>query len=509
MENLNKIRNEVGKRLDNVKVFYPFFEIYIKNKPEEGIEYDTPVLVLSTLSYLFYEGKLKEKELQYEEIRDYIRLFLFNTYELTLEYSALYSLTQDIIFKLDNRYEYQYLDRETKKIKSYFISLIQINPETMGYFITPDGVDFFLKTLEYQQASSVETLGLVIELQLKNGTFDEAIRTIEIMKKEILAKLGQRSRLMDEMAQNIGNNFEKYREWREGINAQLEREKLQFTNITNIINATSRNRLESHNDIDKEALSAIRRVETDINTVKRLHMRLINEIVEVSGEYDKLIDLKLKSAFKEKFNFEKVIEKGFFEAKDIQALQYTIQPFTHIKLDKQFSLEKIFAPQRLRKADSNQSEESEILEVMEWESVDALAKQRVEANYQVFTALLLKLLHEKETITLTDLMDYIRTNYTHEFVFNRDFVPFIAQLNKINLKSDSYIKVINFAKIMKRPGTILSDIEKYMMAIVQKVDSLKNKKLIIESMPNELIEIDEAIRITQLKFSLSQEGENE
>lgn len=62
---------ELGMRLEQVKVYYPFMEIMRKRKSEvyTGL---VPELCFLFLSYLIYEGKLRHRGITYEQLNEYL-----------------------------------------------------------------------------------------------------------------------------------------------------------------------------------------------------------------------------------------------------------------------------------------------------------------------------------------------------------------------------------------------------------------------------------------------------
>ena len=77
--------DEIDARQENIKVYYPYFEIYRKLKMrQESSEFDLISIFIAILSFLLYSGKLDSRKISYEDICEFTKYFVQKEYRKKL-----------------------------------------------------------------------------------------------------------------------------------------------------------------------------------------------------------------------------------------------------------------------------------------------------------------------------------------------------------------------------------------------------------------------------------------
>lgn len=504
MEHIEKITSEIDSRIKNIKIYHPFYSIYAEGYKDSN--FDMPSLILAVLSYLVYEGKLNAKGISFNEIKEFIRLFLMKGYAYDIDDKQSIDLTREVINKLDANYSYKYQSCNTKREETLNVSLIKEDIKTLEFFITTDGLDFFLKTKEYSEEAQITISLLLFKKQLEAGSFGYALDLVRRLNIEVQKRIEEKSTILNIVVNGGSNGIDEYKKYFDRIAGQFSQEETVFKDTLKFLDDFYKNEIEQNKmgKKDKEGLKILSNIEEELLKAQSLHTRLIDEVLDMSNDYDRILDIKMKSAFSEKFNFERVFEQGCVEYNDIRVLGLILQPFLNRNIKKRFSIQKIFQPQKVKKAEERKTEKYESPEVSSIETIDMLTQKRVENNYFAYTAMLLNLLSSKPCVYLEDFVSYIKETYSDDVVFNVDFVPFLARINHTSRdKYNPYKKVIDIKELFMKDINLMNDIEVCLRKVMG-----QNKKysswdsIIIESLPDSDVVFDDIIKVTNMKFVL-------
>ena len=165
---IKDVIEEIDDRANNVKVYFPYFNIERKLKAEsETFGFDLTGVFIGLLSFLLYEGKLNGKKIEYQDISDYIEYFIKTVYEKKLNKENLKNVVNVVLNSAQNNgnnFVFRYYSLKAKEEKEKYLKYIEIKlgeNKKLNYYITAQGIDFYLKTKEFPDSLQV-TMNLIL-----------------------------------------------------------------------------------------------------------------------------------------------------------------------------------------------------------------------------------------------------------------------------------------------------------------------------------------------------------
>ncbi len=439
---------EMDAREDNIKVYYPYFMIRKKLKAEsETFGIDLTGVFMGMLSFLLYVGKLNNKKIEYQDIYDYIQYFIQTNYQQQLkekEVKKLVNTILDISQNNGSNFIFSYYSLKSKEKKENYIKYIEIKLGENGklnYYITSQGIDFYLKTKEFPDAAQITINLLLFRKQIEKGSFNYAYDTVKRLNIEVKRKIEQKDLILEGLMYGGKEGIKEYTRYHESVKEQFNEEEELFGEVSTLVKNIyteylAKEGTKNLGDKENKTLDLIKNIERELNKAISSHTSLLKEAIEMTKKHDEIINMRAKSAFSEKFKFEQEFEKIVTKTDAPEKLLYFIAPFLLPKKMKSFNPMKSLESQRIYTIEQEE-EIKEKNEVHEIETIDDMTQKRVLHNFKFYFQILLVLLKNKNHITLQYLTEYIKENFGEKSLYNGDFVSFIIYLNhKKLLKSN-------------------------------------------------------------------------
>ena len=180
----------------------------------------------------------------------------------------------------------------------------------------------------------------------------------------------------------------------------------------------------------------VKRIEAEMRKAIRSHENLLKEATSLVKEYDRILDLRRKTAFTERFNFigefDKIINKGL----PTESLRFLFEPLILPNIKKSFNPLRIFMAQKITSTeDEPDSIFEEEVELSQIETTDMLVQARVAQNFVIYAAGLLIHCLGKE-LNLREWCNILSTQYGSEAISNVDFLSFLIVLNRGKLPGE-------------------------------------------------------------------------
>jgi hypothetical protein len=141
--------------------------------------------------------------------------------------------------------------------------------------------------------------------------------------------------------------------------------------------------------------------------------------VGFTKEYDRVLGVRRKAIFTERFNFQGEFEKLIRNNAEPELLKYLFEPLMNPYVRKSFNPLRAFEPQRLAKGgqDAEESREDDIS--ADRVTIDALTRSRVKENFIFYAAKLLEALDTpKGQVSLRDYCGSLVEKYSQDSVYN-------------------------------------------------------------------------------------------
>jgi hypothetical protein len=243
-------------------------------------------------------------------------------------------------------------------------------------------------------------------------------------------------------------------------------------------------------------------IDKEIRRAQTLHTELLKEAAGFTKEYDRVLGVRRKAIFTERFNFQGEFDKLMTKRQSLETLKFLFEPLLTPKLRKSFNPLRIFEPQRLVK-NRRDDQESQLEDVnAERVTIDDLTRTRVRRNFIFYAARLLELLAPPpHQIYLQDFCAKLVEKYAENSVYNGDFISFIMEMNR-DKKIGEYSRVIDFSSGKLPMDQELKTIEEvFVKATLAAQAGGKMYAVIVNSFPDEEVELLPGLKITNMLFT--------
>ncbi|MDD3364666.1 MAG: hypothetical protein PHZ03_06775 [Syntrophomonas sp.] len=190
-----------------------------------------------------------------------------------------------------------------------FLDIRQHEDGMLHYFITEQGVDFFLRTKEFPEETKITINLLLFQKQMEKGAFGFAYETVRRLNLEVQKKKDRKYALLEALMYGRLDMGEAYNNYNQSIVMQFEEEAELFnTAVINVKSAFNEyveriNRGEA-TEREKRTFMLIKIIEKEISRAQTLHTELLKEAAGFTQEYDRALGIRRKAIFTERFNFQ-------------------------------------------------------------------------------------------------------------------------------------------------------------------------------------------------------------
>ncbi|SDE38054.1 hypothetical protein [Sporomusa acidovorans] len=501
---------ELDVRLEQIKVYYPIMEMLRKRKMDTEFMQLVPELCFLLLAYLIYEGKLKHKGLTFGELETFITKALRHIMANCA--AAARELITEILDGLQNggrNFVLTTYNLKTGSFREKYIKLIEIKQSeenVLEYFITEQGVDFYLRTKEFPEETKITINLLLFQKQMEKGAFGFAYDTVKRLNMEVQKKKDKKYSLLEALMYGQLDSGEAYNRYHRSIVLQFEEEAELFNTAVKNVNMVFHeyvDRIQNGLADEKQVrtFTLIKIIEKEIGRAQTLHTELLKEAVSFTKEYDNALGVRRKAIFTERFNFQNEFEKLVSQNDRPEAMKFLFEPLMNPYVRKQFNLLRAFEPQRVAQVKAEAGEEPLPETVVNRITVDKLTSRRVRGNFVFYAARLLEMLsNPKREISLKAFGQMLMDRFSEDSVYNGDFISFILELNR-DKKIGEHVKRINFAngKI-----DIDEDLKTMEAVFVKAALSLPGQstinQVVVTTFPDSELELLPGLKITDMMF---------
>ena len=505
--------DEIEARLDHIKVYYPILDLLRKRKLDSHIGSLAPEVCFLVLSYLIYEGKLRYKGVTFQNLQSFLAKALQAVLLRDLEPDTIRELTAEILDSLQNggrNFTISTYHFPTGKFREKYIKLLEIKQaedQHLYYYITEQGVDFFLRTKEFPDETKITINLLLFQKQMEKGAFGFAYETVRRLNMEVQKKKDKKYALLEAMMYGQIESSEAYDRYHQSIAMQMEEEAELFqTAVKNVRSAYGeyvdmRNKGEADTK-QMRTFTLIKIIEREIGRAQLLHTELLKEAVTFTGEYDKALTVRRKAVFTDRFPFQREFEKLITHNGKPEAMKFFFEPLLHPHKHKSFNPLRAVEPQRVAKNKMEEATEQTSSNRIERPTVDTIIGNRVKGNFVFYAANLLKALdNPQRQVQLTDLCQMLIDRYSKDLVYNGDFISFLIELNR-DKKVGNHSRTISWGDAAISVDEELKSIEAvFVKAASQLQHTIRMNQITVISYPETEIELLPGLKITNMLFA--------
>jgi hypothetical protein len=503
--------DEIDVRMDQIKIFFPIMELLRKRKLDHEYMSLIPEICFLVLSYLIYEGKLKHKGITFDNLETFISKALKRMNYAGIKNEVSRELVFDLLDGLQNggrNYIQNTYFFKSLNFKEKYVKLIEIKQSEDGvleYFITEQGVDFYLKTKEFPEETKITINLILFQKQMEKGAFGFAYETVRRLNMEVQKKKDKKYTLLEALMYGRLDSGDEYMNYHRSILSQFKEESELFNLAMNYVqNAFNEyiDRINSDKASEKEirTFTLIKIIEKEIGSAQTLHTELLKEAVSFTKEYDDVLKIRRKAIFTEKFNFEMEFERMISQNENPELLKFIFEPLIRPNIRKSFNPMRILEPQSILKNKQEINEELKEEKDLNRETIDDSTRKRVKGNFVFYASCLLDTLLIYKKLDLKRFCNELIKNNSEDSVYNGDFISFIIELNR-NKNIGERIRVINFADEILADDDLKTIEEVFHQAAFTSNAHGRINRITVTSFPDEDIELLPGLKITNMIFT--------
>lgn len=496
---LREIINEHGKRIQNLKRYYPYFCLsgMSFSQYREGVyeSLDMGYIVMALLRFFIEKNNFLEQNVTYEEYSEFIIELVKRDFGLMPSKEEAEELASYIFDKITNGgrpFTYEYFDPEDKKKKSirvrYFDSRI-VNEEVV-YTVTTEGVEFYLDTKEVKDESDINVAQLLLEKMIKAQNFKGGTDVVRRINNEVNRLNAKRNEVVILLGNDVFAGVRAFEDFfKTGMRWFAEENKLFNKNKELLEKALVRAKQDN-----VEALSEIYRLDMELKKAIQKHSELLSACTELQKRVDDTVGQAKLSRLRSSFDFKEALAKLMREDRT-ELLETLVGPLLGVNVRKLFSFSVLddmlsYPPENNEVAEKI----AENKEVTEYVYDDELEEKRINDNFACLIAVLFEMLKECGSFTLKELNEVLKERFGEGLFNNSDYYTFLIHL--------SQKKEYDVAALLKKPDTFLEGA----VAETVKADSAMNEymnyrfKLIMDEENKELLRLNSVFEITNIRF---------
>lgn len=433
----DKIASEIPLRMINLKKYDPYFMLKRSNKKYPDI--DMCCIVLGLLGYLLYEVEIKQKNIIYSDIQDFLLEYTKVTFNKTWEIEEIRDFTDYILNKMQNDgspFIYDVLNVEKQKMEEHYVRYITFSyneaVDKNCYSITTEGIDFYLQTKEFSEESKVTIHLLLLKKMIENNDYSSALNQIISVNAEVRKLVLEKKVIVESLITNGIRALPTYEVYKNKILTKCYEEKDLFAATETTINGLLIHLKEIEPDAmtnqEKLAQFKLQEIGDELKTTIEIHNLLINQTVELGRQKEEILLGKRANSFKEKFDFENFLQ-GVSRIDNALLLEKAILPLLSTSFDLTFSEEKIEDMELIREKKRVKEDYHSLYEGdgEEYVGFTHIIEKRVIGNYNLFLTVLFDFLITKEAVTVEDFIGYLKEKEYFEILYNPDFHTFLFQ----------------------------------------------------------------------------------
>ncbi len=502
---INDIISEHSERMQNIKKYYPFFVLsettFSQYKEGKYSFLDMGYITMASLRFFINENNFHEKDITYEEYESFLLELLKRDFGVDEEPEEEKQLALYIFDKLKNdgrAFEFKFYDPEARTSKIARVKLIdsKVGNSTVYYYITAEGIEFYLDTKEIKDESKINVSQLLLEKMISSSNFKGGIDVVKRINSQVIQLSLEKERVLKLLGIDVFEGNKAYEQYMETTAKWFsDEQKLFAKNKALVDKVIERAAYESGEGGTSKSLEDINKLETELKKTIYNHSMLISETMELTKLADSIISKAKLTKLRPVFDFRQMLLEMM--NKDMPGgMEHVIVPFLTPKLNKSFSIRSIDNMLSLKSDDKDKGEkvEKNVLDAS-FEYEDEILDKKISRNFYMLFIELLDQIKKWNELGLKEFNGILEIKFGNEVYLNRDYYSFLTHLagkteyniNKMIEKQDTLLEEMVVANMTDEDITRFGDMS---------FSISMNGESIIELKSGE----DDAAYVTDMKF---------
>lgn len=437
---INDIIAENSARMHNLKKYYPFFALsettFSQYKEGKYAFLDMGYITMASLRFFINENNFHEKDITYDEYEAFLTELLRRDFDVDEDEAELKQLILYIFDKLKNdgrAFEFKFYDPEVKQSRIARVKLIdsRISEGNVYYYITAEGIEFYLDTKEVKDESRINVSQLLLEKMISSSNFKGGIDVVRRINSQVIQLTLEKEKVLKMLGMDIFEGNKAYEAYMDTTAKWFsEEQKLFAKNKALVDKAIERASYEKNENGGKpfKALEEISQLENELKKTIYNHSRLIAETMELTKLADSIISRAKLRKLRPVFDFRRMLGRLMEEDKP-EAMSHILMPFFMPALEKSFSMKSIDNMLLLR---SDDREHGEKVEKKAYDADfcydDELLDKKIGKNFTRLFVELMDQLKKWNKVSLKELNGIYEIKFGNDIYMNRDYYAFLVHL---------------------------------------------------------------------------------
>lgn len=386
-------------------------------------------LVFSVMLYIM-EQSLKEENCTIDDIGAYIDNINMQHLKKEMSYDECRQLGDFILnVILSNEGRAMYFDGFDFEQDAYHIihisyvanKIVYIDQELKrtSYFLTDDGYNLLLSTLEIENNMKLTIHEMIFQMHLERQSYDKAVDEIKNVFNLMRIQLQKIKEAMERIRRNaLSYSVKDYKEILLENLDTISDTKQKFKNYSDMVKSRARELEEENINVkrlsekDEEKLSNLREIEFYLNRVIDEHQKILNSHFDLKELYTRELEQLAQMSLIKRFQLRtELYDMVLKNPESLQNLDYFLRPLFNQDMDKIYNLNKSLELQRpVRKNMQDDTEEHIDFDDNEWQKEQERLRREKLKRYELSLNYLLRKADEYGETALADIAGSINNS---------------------------------------------------------------------------------------------------
>lgn len=465
------IIHDHSERMLNIKKYYPYFKLtdgaFTQFQGGKYQQLDMGYILMAVLRFFIEENNFRERDVTYDEIRDFIVSLIRRDFLLPLDEMEEEEVVAYIFDKISNGgrpFMYEYFDPVDRGAKTIRMRLIdsRIREQGVVYYITADAIEFYLDTKEIKDESSISVAQVLLSKMISSRNYKGGIEVIRRINSEVGRLKARKNEVLAILSVDVFEGAKAYEDFQNTGIRWFEDEQRQFARNMELISQALTNV-----DTDKEyylAVDDIYALETELKKSIIRHSELLSACMDLQVRADEIISAAKFNRLKKSFDFKDAMK--IIMSKDrADLIELLVVPMLRLNTKKSFDVKNIDKLLTLR---GEKEEKPEIIKESAEQTYiyeDEVEEGRIRLNHCGIVMALLRLLWKEKNFNLARFNEYLVEVFGESILHNGDYYSLLVHM--------SQKKHYDVEKILEKPETFFEDYVKEAVKNMAKHDECK------------------------------------
>lgn len=514
---IHDIIEEHNARMQNLRKYYPFFVLaettFAQYKEGKYADLDMGYITMATLRFFIQENNFNEREITYPEYEEFMLQLLNRDFNVEIDENDRADLVRYIFDKIKNdgkAFEFSFYDPGKKQKKVGRIKLLdsRIADGKVLYYITAEGIEFYLDTKEVKDESRISVEQLLLEKMITGENFKGGIEVVRRINSQVNRLIREKDEIVDMLSYDVFRGAEEYKKYMDTVGKWFnEEQKLFAKNKALVDKAIARASYDNMNKANSKVMEEISELELELKQTILKHGSLIASTMELQDVSDNIIQKaklkKLRPAFDFNGQLQKIIEE------DRPDKLFTIlAPLFAPRIEKTFAMTSIDHMLTLKSEDESKTTKVK-KEAMDpdFRYEDEILDEKISENFGKMFYELMDQLEKWKTLSLKEFNGILEIKFGKDIYGNIDYYSFLTHLAQ---KQEYDIKAMLKKQETMLEGIVVGSIsseeksDKEIYAPTLTFDRFKNLKFTLTFDADEEIQIGEDMYVTNIIFQKEQ-----